>query len=163
MKRIVAAAFGMVVLVVWGMLFWGLLAESFGVFHKLPNDVAVTEVLNNGGALTGTYFMPWPRTTAVEFAAFEAQHKVGPFYRLSYVKEGIDPSSPRKLLIGCLHYLSVAGLATCADKPLANARILWSSEEGSRSLMCANSAMRSSLSRLSARSSAPLRFAPSPE
>lgn len=50
--------------------------------------------------------------SADESAEFELQHKRGPFFRLSYVKEGVDPSSPRKLLIGCLHYLSVSVLAT---------------------------------------------------
>jgi hypothetical protein len=56
--------------------------------------------------------MPWPRRSAEEFEAFERQHKAGPFFRLSYVREGVDPSSPGKLLLGCLHYLTVAGLAT---------------------------------------------------
>ena len=111
-KWIIATVCGMVVLVAWGMLFWGLLAAPLGVFHALPNGRAITAELTESGATTGTYFMPWPRTTAEEFAAFEAQHRSGPFFRLSYVREGVDPSSPRKLLIGTLHYLSVAGLAT---------------------------------------------------
>ena len=31
---------------------------------------------------------------------------------LSYVREGVDPNSPAKLAVGCLHYLLVAALAT---------------------------------------------------
>jgi hypothetical protein len=102
-----AALAGMVALVLWGMLFWGLLAEPLGVFHQLPNDTAVTELLVAGDAPTGTYFMPWPRATPEQFAAFVAQHRAGPFYRLSYVREGVDPNSPGKLALGCLHYLAV--------------------------------------------------------
>lgn len=109
-KWILAPLCGMLVLVAWGILFWGLLAGSLGTFHRLPDDRAVTDVLTRSGTQTGTYFMPWPRRTAAESAAFEDQHKRGPFYRLSYVREGIDPSSPQKLAIGCLHYLSVASL-----------------------------------------------------
>ncbi len=111
-KWIVAPVFGMVVLVAWGMVFWGFLAAPFGVFHKLPDDRAVTAELQKRGTATGTYFMPWPRATSEEFSAFEAQHKAGPFYRLSFVKEGVNPSSPSKLLIGTLHYFTVAVLAT---------------------------------------------------
>lgn len=111
-RWLIAPLAGMVALVAWGVLFWGLLADPLGVFHKLPNDRAVTDVLRGGGAQTGTYFMPWPRKSPEEFAAFEAQHKTGPFYRLSYVREGVDPSNPRKLFLGCLHYLTVAAVAT---------------------------------------------------
>lgn len=111
-KWIVTPVCGMVVLVAWGMVFWGFLAAPVGVFHKLPNDRAVTAELENSGTISGTYFMPWPRATAAEFAAFEAQHRAGPFYRLSFVKEGVNPSSPSKLLIGTLHYFTVAALAT---------------------------------------------------
>lgn len=114
MKRswILAPVLGMVALVGWGMIFWGLLAGSLGVFHKLPNDFAVAVAISSSGAPTGTYFMPWPRSTPKEREFFEAQHKQGPFYRLSFVREGVDPGSPKKLLLGCLHYFSVAMLAT---------------------------------------------------
>jgi hypothetical protein len=110
-RTALAALGGMVGLVLWGMLFWGLLAAPLGVFRQLPNDEAVTELLEVGGAPTGTYFMPWPRATPEQFAAFVAQHQAGPFYRLSYVREGIDPNSPGKLALGCLHYLAVAAVA----------------------------------------------------
>lgn len=110
-RAMMAALAGMVGLVLWGMLFWGLLAEPLGVFHQLPNDTAVTELLVAGDAPTGTYFMPWPRSTPAQFAAFVAQHQTGPFYRLSYVREGVDPNSPGKLVLGCLHYLAVAAIA----------------------------------------------------
>jgi hypothetical protein len=55
--------------------------------------------------------MPWPRRTRAEFEQFIEQHKRGPFYRLSYVREGVDPNSPSKIIIGCFHYLLVTGLA----------------------------------------------------
>jgi len=56
--------------------------------------------------------MPWPRDTPASFDQFVAQHRSGPFFRLSYVREGVDPNSPAKLAVGCLHYLLVAALAT---------------------------------------------------
>lgn len=111
-RWIIAPVSGTVVLIAWGMIFWGLLAAPLGVFHALPNERGVTAELTDGGTATGTYFMPWPRGTAEEFAAFETQHRRGPFYRLSFVREGVDPSSLGKLLLGTIHYLSVSVLAT---------------------------------------------------
>lgn len=110
-RTAVATMAATLVLVAWGMLFWGLLAPRLGVFHALPNDAATTSVLLEGGAATGTYFMPWPRDTPEAFKRFEEQHKRGPFYRLSYVREGVDPSSPSKLMVGTLHYVTVAFIA----------------------------------------------------
>ncbi len=102
---------GTVVLVVWGMIFWGILADPVGVFHTLPDAEAVTQQLQANGTETGTYFMPWPRATSEEFAAFIDQHKRGPFFLLMYIREGVDPNSPGKLLGGVLHYVTVALLA----------------------------------------------------
>lgn len=108
MRVVLAAAAGAVVLILWGMIFWGFLAPPLGVFHALPNAPQVTQTLTAGGAATGTYFMPWPRRTKEEFRRFVAQHKSGPFYRLSYVREGVDPSSPGKILAGCALDLAVS-------------------------------------------------------
>jgi len=110
-RLMLAAAAGAVVLIVWGMLFWGFLAPPLGVFHALPNASQVTAALESGGAPTGTYFMPWPRRTKEEFRRFVAQHKSGPFYRVSWVREGVDPSSPGKILAGCALDLAVSVLA----------------------------------------------------
>ena len=109
-RALLATVAGTVVLVAWGMLFWGLLAPRLGVFHALPDAPGVTARLAESGTTTATYFMPWPRDTPEAFARFVAQHKTGPFYRLSYVREGVDPNSPRKLLLGTLHYVTVAAL-----------------------------------------------------
>src|SRR5207237_4437612 len=108
-----------VALVAWGMLFWGLLAPRLGVFHALPNAASVTATLLEGGATSGTYFMPWPRDTPEAFARFVHQHETGPFYRLSYVREGVNPNSPAKLLLGTLHYATVAAIAVARPTPTA--------------------------------------------
>lgn len=110
-KLLLAALAGTLVLIAWGMLFWGLLADPLGVFHALPDDASVTEVLEATGVPTGTYFMPWPRNTPETRARFQSQHESGPYYRLSYVKEGVDPASKLKLAIGTLHFFGVAALA----------------------------------------------------
>jgi hypothetical protein len=110
-REMLASLAGMLVLVLWGLVFWGFLADPLGVFHKIPNDTVVTQTLLAGSVPTGTYFMPWPRNTPAAFEQFVAQHRSGPFFRLSYVREGVDPNSPAKLALGCLHYLLVAALA----------------------------------------------------
>jgi hypothetical protein len=114
---------GTVAIVFWGMVFWGVLAGPLGVFHQLPDAPAVTQVLVDSETRTGTYFMPWPRDTAEASAYFLEQHKRGPFYRLSYVREGVDPQSARKLLIGVFHYFTVSLMA---------ALLLWISNPVSR-------------------------------
>ena len=88
-RSMLTALLGMAALVVWGLVFWGWLADPLGVFHKIPNDLAVTNVLVASNVPTGTYFMPWPRATPDEFARFVAQHQTGPFFQLSYVREGV--------------------------------------------------------------------------
>lgn len=102
---------GTIVLVVWGMIFWAWLADPVGVFHTLPNAETVTQLLEANDTVTGTYFMPWPRDSSAAFAAFVDQHKRGPFFMLSFVREGVDPQSPGKLVLGTLHYASVSLLA----------------------------------------------------
>jgi hypothetical protein len=111
MRLLLATIVGTVVLVAWGMLFWGMLAPRLGVFHALPDAPGVTATLVGTGTTTGTYFMPWPRDTPEAFARFVRQHETGPFYRLSYVTEGVDPNSPGKLMVGTLHYVTVAAIA----------------------------------------------------
>ena len=110
-RGVLAAIAGTVVLVAWGMIFWGFLAAPLGAFRALPDDDAVTRALIESNVRTGTYFMPWPRDTREAFDAFVAQHRSGPFYRLSHVREGVDPNSPGKLLLGTAHYATVAILA----------------------------------------------------
>lgn len=127
-QLILSTVLGALIIVVWGMLFWGFLADPVGVFHTLPNAPAVTELLTANGTETGTYFMPWPRKTAAEFAAFTAQHEKGPFYLLMFIREGVNPNSPGKLLLGVLHYLTVALLASIllmlVKLPTYGARVL---------------------------------------
>ncbi|MEX2260685.1 MAG: hypothetical protein WD696_01975 [Bryobacteraceae bacterium] len=114
---------GALAMVVWGMVFWGLLAGPIGVFRQLPDAPAVTQALTGSQTQTGTYFMPWPRDTAETSQRFLEQHRLGPFFRLSYVREGVDPQSPRKLLLGVVHDLSVALIA---------ALLLWVANPASR-------------------------------
>lgn len=98
-------------LVVWGMIFWGWVHELFGIFNKLPGDTEVVELLIANGTTTGTYFFPWPRNTPETFADFVQQHKTGPFLQLSYIKEGVDPQAPTKILRGVFQYFVVSMIA----------------------------------------------------
>lgn len=111
MKRPLLATFAATAaLLVWGMLFWGFLYEPAGVYNTLPHDSVIADALVEAGVQTGTYFYPWPRNTPEAMAAFLEGHKAGPFFKLSYVAEGIDPQSPMKMLWGSLHHLIVAAL-----------------------------------------------------
>ena len=49
--------------------------------------------------------------TPEAFEEFVEHHKRGSFYKLSYIREGVDPQSPGKLLLGSLHNASVALMA----------------------------------------------------
>ncbi|HEU4520839.1 MAG TPA: hypothetical protein VFT12_02485 [Thermoanaerobaculia bacterium] len=112
MKRAIFSTLaGGAALVVWGMIFWAFLAPALGVFNALPDAAGVTRALSESDTPTGTYFMPWPRSTPEEFDRFVAQHKSGPFFRLSFVREGVDPNHPAKIATGVLQYLVVAALA----------------------------------------------------
>ena len=90
------------VLGLWGMVFWGWLAPDLGMFQVLPNAVEVTKSWREIDLQTGTYFVPWPRDTEETFEKFVEHHKRGSFYKLSYIREGVDPQSPGKLLLGSL-------------------------------------------------------------
>ena len=112
MKRpALAVLAGTAAMVVWGMLFWGLLGPKLGVYQTLPGAEDVTRLLQANQVQTGSYFVPWPRDTPEAFARFVAHHQAGSFYELRYLKEGVDPNSPAKILFGCFHYLTVALLA----------------------------------------------------
>ena len=110
-RPFLAGIAGMVALVLWGMIFWGWLYEPFGIFHKLPDDTEVVEMLIANDTQTGTYFFPWPRNTPDTFASFVQQHQTGPFFQLSYLREGVDPQSPGKILRGVLQYFVVSMIA----------------------------------------------------
>jgi hypothetical protein len=92
----------------WGMTFWGWAYEVFGIFNKLPDDAEMATLLEVNGTATGTYFFPWPRNTPETMAAFVAQHKTGPFFQVSYIREGVDPQSPGKILLGVAQYFCVS-------------------------------------------------------
>ena len=103
---------GALALGVWGMVFWGWLAHlSLGCFRRFPTVAEVTESCQAIDLQTGTYFVPWPRDTPEAFEEFVEHHKRGSFYKLSYIREGVDPQSPGKLLLGSLHNASVALIA----------------------------------------------------
>jgi len=109
---VIASVLGTVAILAWGMLFWGLLYAPLGVFREKPVDSVIVDALDVSGLPTGTYFHPWPRDTPDAKRAWVAGHTRGPFFRLSYVREGADPESPWKIGFGVLHNLVVAGMAT---------------------------------------------------
>lgn len=107
-----ASLAGTVVLVAWGMLFWAVLYDPLKVYADLPQGVSeAAAVLERTQVPTGTYFFPWPRNTSEARASWQAAHAKGPFFQLSYVREGVNPDAPGKLALGLGHYFAVAALA----------------------------------------------------
>ena len=100
---------GTVMLLIWGMAFWGFISPATGLFRALPNEPAVTKAL--GSLPTGTYFVPWPMNTPETRQAFRDRHVSGGFYQLSFVREGVDPQSGRKMLWGTLHHAVASAVA----------------------------------------------------
>jgi len=110
-RFLVSVVVATVVLTLWGFLFWGYFARGLGMFHAVPDADALTDTLKARDLATATYFVPWPRSTPETERAFVEHHKTGSFYRLSYVREGVDPQSGTKIMLGVLHHAVVALLA----------------------------------------------------
>jgi hypothetical protein len=108
----IATALGALAILAWGMLFWGVLYDSVGVIKPGTLDPIIVDALEVSGIPTGTYVHPWPRDTVEAKRAWVTEHAEGPFFRLSYVREGVDPNSIRKLVFGVLHNSIVAAMAT---------------------------------------------------
>jgi hypothetical protein len=117
-----AIGLGTLLLVLWGMGFWGAISPAAGMFKTLPNEPAVTKALGN--LSTGTYFVPWPMNTPETRRAFRDRHVAGSFYQLSFVREGVDPESGRKMLLGVFHHL-VAAVITVLLVVVSGAATRW--------------------------------------
>ena len=102
-----------VVMMAWGFAFWGFLYEPVGVFQDHgPGFEAVAEAIAKSDIETGTYFHPWPRNTPEAEERWVKLHATGPFFKLGFVREGVDPTNPIKMLSGFLLYLAIAIAAT---------------------------------------------------
>lgn len=99
-KFLISSVLATLLMTVWGMLFWAVLYAPLGVFDDQPQGAEVSKTLQAANTPTGTYFFPWPRT---DFESWTAQHKQGPFYQLHYVRSGVDPNSPLKMVLGMAH------------------------------------------------------------
>ena len=109
MKRLfLATSANTIALILWGLLYWGVLYEPLEVFNDLPNKETVAEVLFDNNTPTGTYFYPWPRNSSAAMADWLKNHIEGPIFRISYVEKGENPQSPMKLIMGCIHYFIVS-------------------------------------------------------
>lgn len=109
---VIASVLGTIAILAWGMLYWGVLYAPVGMFQTNAVDSVIVDALGVSGLETGTYVHPWPRDTVEARDAWMAKHAEGPFFRLSYVREGVDPESPWKLAFGVLHNFVVAVMAT---------------------------------------------------
>lgn len=97
-------------LIVWGMILWALLSGPLGTFRDRPILENAAALLAQQDTPTGPYFYPAPRDGEAR-ASWEEAHTREPFFKISYVREGANPSSAAKLMLGSLHNLVVAGLA----------------------------------------------------
>ena len=112
MKKVILAALASTaVLLIWGITYWQIIYELLKIYNTSPDAEKVAELLQESGTATGTYFYPWPRNTDETFQQFVTKHAHGPFFKLSYIREGVNPQTPKKMIGGILHYLSVTFLA----------------------------------------------------
>lgn len=112
MKKVILAALASTgVLLIWGITYWQIIYEPIKIYNTIPDAEKVAQLLQESGTTTGTYFYPWPRNTDATFRQFITKHTHGPFFKLSYVREGVNPQTPQKMIGGILHYLLVTFLA----------------------------------------------------
>lgn len=111
-KLTTSVAVATFLLLVWGMAFWGVLYEPAAVYTDVDPAVAtmLAEQLADSTLESGAYFIPWPRTAA-HADTWLANHRSGPFFELHFSREGVDPQSAEKFLLGSVQYLVVAALA----------------------------------------------------
>src|SRR6266540_2110778 len=110
------------------MLFWGWAYELFGVFDTLPDAASVVAALQLAGTEAGTYFVPWPKNTPETFAQFVAQHTTGPFFQLSYSREGsIRKRLVRSRVVCCTTSWSRCWRLHCCGWPRRRPRRLYGS------------------------------------
>jgi len=113
MKKILLASLASTLaLLIWGMLFWGILYEPTKTFKSEVLDESILNSLVSNDVKTGTYFYPWPRNTKETAKVWLEKHKEGPFFKLSYVREGVNPQAPIKFLFGFIHNFITCLLAS---------------------------------------------------
>ena len=109
--RTLVAAF---LMLLWGMFFWGVLYDDVSVYRDHPDETLqrVAAALTESNLESGAYFYPWPRDTKEAAESWLAAHRQGPFFELHFSRAGVDPQSPKKLVLGALQYAFVSLLGT---------------------------------------------------
>jgi hypothetical protein len=106
-----------VVLMVWGFVFWDVLAVPDGVLRPLPAGESLTAQLRQLPLKSGVYLAPYPpggpHGKAESWAVFERQSREGPLLHLFYSQEGEEPRSVTTYARGMLLTFFAAFLAGC--------------------------------------------------
>ena len=118
-----------VVLMVWGFVAWGLLADQLGIVRAIDNEEAVMSTLRDQIPESGAYFFPmagFDRGTPAAVAAWEEAHTRGPVGFLTVRPPGIAPNMGKTMGLGLFHFffsallagwiVKLAGLPTYVDR-----------------------------------------------
>jgi uncharacterized membrane protein len=115
-RVLIATLLGGVILFGWGWVSHAALPWWHDVTGELPDEAAVTRVLQETSVASGVIVFPsWlPMDEMQDEAAMEAwaaRHREGPVGLLIYHAEGLDPMNPRIFLVGFLISLGCALVA----------------------------------------------------
>jgi hypothetical protein len=106
-----------VVLMLWGFVFWDVLAVPDNVLRPLPGGETLARQLRQSPLATGVYLVPYPPSgqhgDAESSAAFDGESREGPLVHLFYSREGTVPNNITNYARGMLLTFFTAALAGC--------------------------------------------------
>ena len=100
---LLGALLAAIVLMIWGFVSWGMLADKLGIVRALDNEVVVMAQMRDQIAHSGVYFFPmagWDDSSPSAVAAWREAHTRGPVGFLSVLPGGIEPSMGKVLGLG---------------------------------------------------------------
>lgn len=116
-RVLLATLIGAIIVFMWGFVSWAALQLYQDAFPSLPNESAVTAMLNENLPESGAYIFPGmpehtPDMTEAEqnavFAEWEARHERGPIGMILFHKPGAPAMAPTVLLGGFSAHLIAA-------------------------------------------------------
>lgn len=116
LRLLLGALLSAVVLMLWGFVYWVVLAAPGGALRAAPEDAYLGETLRRALPESGTYYFPAPlhapgADPEAAMEAFRRRNLAGPTGMVMIRREGSDPMSPRILLLGFGHFFGSSLLA----------------------------------------------------
>jgi hypothetical protein len=109
-RVIIGSTVAAIVLMIWGILFWAVLAIPEDTMDPLPNGEATAEMI--AAALPGSGVYVWPPTSDDGLPATAPIDRARqPQMQIFYREAALDPMSPTTMARGFLHMFAVSLLA----------------------------------------------------